>query len=442
MSDAVSNERTRNYLRQIKGSVIYKAISMVASFCAIPLMIDYLGQEQFGVWSTLLTIMSWIIFFDLGIGNGLRNKVAEALAKNDSVEAAHYVSSGYGLVGVIALILWAIITNASFFIPWQIVFNSQAIPEETLRITVQISAFFILLNFWIGLISALLGAVQKSSWVALGPLISNVLTLTLIYGLTKFADASISNLAIVYGISMIAANLMLSIRFYQQNPGLIPYFFWDKSHVRPLLSVGVQFFIIQLAVLVIFTTDKFLIAQIFGPQYVAEYEVVFKLFSIISFAHTLISAPLWSAYTDAFHRNDIAWIRTMLRKQLMLLAGIAMAVVILALIAKSVISLWISVEFFVSWPLIVAMGLFVVISSWNNIFAMFVNGIGNISVQLYTAIAAMLINIPLALFFTNQLGFGSYGVVLATCISLLFAGVALPIQVLQIIRRQTWVADK
>lgn len=441
MSDVVSNERTRNYLRQIKGSVIYKAVSMAASFCAIPLMIDYLGQEQFGVWSTLLTVMSWIVFFDLGIGNGLRNKVAEALAKNDRVEAAHYISSGYSLIGAIALILWAVVTCASFFIPWQIVFNSQAIPEETLRITVQISVFFILLNFWIGLISSLLGAVQKSSLIALGPLIANILTLTFIFVLTKLTDASISNLAIVYGVSMIVANLILSVRFYQHNPELLPKFFWDKHHIHPLLSVGMQFFIIQLAVLVIFTTDKLLIAQIFGPRYVTEYEVVFKLFSIISFAHTLISAPLWSAYTDAYHRSDIIWIRRMLRKQLMFLVGIAMVVVILVLIAKSVISFWISFEFDVSLQLVGAMGLFVFISMWNNIFAMFVNGIGNISVQLYTAITAMLVNIPLALFFTNQLGFGSYGVVLATCISLLFAGIALPVQVLQIIRARTWATQ-
>jgi len=81
MSEAVSKERTHNYVRQIKGAVVYKAVAMAASFLAIPLMIRYLGQEQFGVWSTLLTVMSWIVFFDLGVGNGLRNKVAEALAK-------------------------------------------------------------------------------------------------------------------------------------------------------------------------------------------------------------------------------------------------------------------------------------------------------------------------------------------------------------------------
>ncbi|WP_020485688.1 lipopolysaccharide biosynthesis protein [Methylomonas sp. MK1] len=439
MTDTVSSERTRNYLRQIKVSVIYKAVSMAASFCAIPLMIDYLGQEQFGVWSTLLTVMSWIVFFDLGIGNGLRNKVAEALANNDRLEAVHYISSGYSLIGVIALIVWAVVTSASFFIPWQMVFNSQAIPEETLLITVQISAFFILLNFWIGLISALLGAVQKSSLIALGPLISNILTLTLIFVLTKLTDASICNLAVVYGVSMVIANLILSFRFFQYNPELLPSFFWDKHHIRPLLSVGMQFFVIQLAVLVIFTTDKLLIIQLFGPEYVTEYEVVFKLFSMISFAHALVSAPLWSAYTEAYHRNDTSWIRSMLRKQLMVLLCTAVLVLILVFTAQFLVSVWISPELNVSFFLIIAMGLFVLISSWNNVFAMLVNGIGKIRVQLYAAIIAMLINIPLALFFTNQLGLGSYGVVLATCISLLFVGIALPIQVLYLIRNQIWV---
>lgn len=71
MSADISKERTSNYLRQVKGAVVYKGVAMIASFLAIPMMIRYLGQEQFGVWSTLLTVMSWIVFFDLGIGNGI-----------------------------------------------------------------------------------------------------------------------------------------------------------------------------------------------------------------------------------------------------------------------------------------------------------------------------------------------------------------------------------
>lgn len=434
MSEVLSQERTRNYVRQLKGAVLYRAVAMAASFLVIPLMIRYLGQEQFGVWSTLLSIMSWIVFFDLGVGNGLRNKVAEALAKNERTEAANFIASGYSLIGLIALFLWAIISVASFFIPWQIVFNTQGISESTLRLTVQISVFFILFNFWVGLIGALLGAVQRTSLIALGQLISNVLALVLVYILSKISEASISNLAIIYGISLVIANVLLSLWFYQQHSDLRPKPYLDKLHVQPLLSVGLQFFTIQLAVLVIFTTDKILITQIFGPQHVTQYEVIFKLFSVITFAHTLITAPLWSAYTDAYHRKDIGWIKHMLHKQIMVFFGIVMAVAATVFLAKPIIAVWIGSELEVSLPLVITMGLFVLISTWNNVYAMFVNGIGRIKPQLYTALIAMLLNIPLALLFTKYLELGLSGIVLATCVSLLLAAVVLPIQTRLIIR--------
>ncbi|MGZ5017308.1 MAG: lipopolysaccharide biosynthesis protein [Methylobacter sp.] len=433
MSEVVSKERTRNYVRQIKGALVYKAVAMAASFMAIPLMIRYLGQEQFGVWSTLLTVMSWIVFFDLGVGNGLRNKVAEALAKNDKAEAASYIASGYSLIGLIALMLWALVTAASFFVPWQIVFNTHAISEATLRLTVQIATFFVALNFWIGLIGALLGAMQKTSLTALGQLISNVLALILVFALSETTDASISNLAFAYGVSLVIANLLLSLWLYQRNPELRPKPYLDKQHVHPLLSVGMQFFIIQLAVLVIFTTDKMLITQLFGPQYVTQYEVVFKLFSVITFAHTLISAPLWSAYTDAYHRKDIGWIKQMLQKQMAIYCGVVLAVIFMGLLARSIIAVWVDSELEVTSPLVITVGLFVLVSIWNNVYAMFVNGIGRIKAQLYTAVIAMLVNIPLALLFTKHFGFGLSGVVLATCISLLIAAVVLPIQVHRIV---------
>jgi len=434
MSEAVSKERTYNYVRQIKGAVVYKAVAMVASFLAIPMMIRYLGQEQFGVWSTLLTVMSWIVFFDLGIGNGLRNKVAEALAKNDKAEAASYIASGYSLIGVIALMLWVSGTTASFFVPWQMVFNTHAISETTLRLTMQIATFFVLLNFWVGLIGALLGAMQKTSLTALGQLISNVLALMLVFVLTKTTDASISSLAFAYGISLVIANVLLSLWLYQRNPELRPQLYLNKQHVHSLLSVGMQFFIIQLAVLVIFTTDKMLITQLFGPQYVAQYEVVFKLFSLITFAHTLISAPLWSAYTDAYRRKDIVWIKRMLYQQMAIYCGVVFAVIFMGLLARSIIAVWVGDELEVSFSLVITIGLFVLVSTWNNVYAMFVNGVGRVKPQLYSAVLAMLLNIPLALLFTKHFGFGLSGVVLATCISLLIAAVVLPMQVYCIVR--------
>ena len=434
MTEVVSKERSRNYLRQVKSAVVYRAVAVAGSFLAIPLMIKYLGQEQFGVWATLLTVMTWIVFFDLGVGNGLRNKVAESLAKGETHEAASYIASGYTLIGIIALAMWGVATAGSYIIPWQTVFNTQAIPEHVLGETVRIAAFFIVLNFWIGLIGALLSALQRTSMVALGQMLSNLLVLALVFLLAKTTEASISNLAFIYGFSLVTANVLLSLWFYKGRPELLPHAYLDKRHVRPLLTVGLQFFTIQIAGLIIFTTDKMLITQLFGPEYVTQYEVVFKLFSVITLVHGLISAPLWSAYTDAYHREDFDWIRRMLRKQLIIFAGFVVAIVLLASLARSIIGIWIGQELSVSQRLIGAMSLFVLVATWNNVHALLVNGIGKIKLQLYTAVVAMFVNIPLSIWLVKYSELGMSGIVVGTTCSLLFAAVALPLQVRCLIR--------
>ncbi len=433
MTDAVSQERTRNYFHQVKRSAIFKGLAVAASFFAVPLMIRYLGQEQYGIWSTLLSIMSWVVFFDLGIGNGLRNKLTESLAKNQVSEAVGYISSGYTWIGTISLALFVLVAFTSFLIPWQIVFNTQTLSEATLRNAVLIAAFFILLNFWIGLINQVLNAVQKTSLVVFGQFISSALGLVIVFVLTKTTDTSLLYLVTGYGVSIVVSSLFLSFWFFKKRRELIPKLSFDRQHVNPLLLLGMQFFTIQLAVLVIFTTDKILITHLFGPQYVTQYDVVFKLFSIITIIHGLITVPLWSSYTDAYHRTDFEWIKVTLRKQLFIFIWIVLATIVLGLMAKLIIELWIGNEVEVPDMLIFSMGAFVVIFTWNNIFAYFLNGIGKIRVQLYTAIIAMLINVPLAIILAKYFGFGIDGVVWATCLSLMIFAIVGPIQVVSIL---------
>jgi len=433
MTQEVSQDRTNNYVRQVKGSVVFKGLAVAASFLAVPLMIRYLGLEQYGVWATLLSIMSWVVFFDLGIGNGLRNKLAESLAKHQVPEAAGYIASSYSWIGVISLLLFALIAGAAFFLPWQTIFNTETVNTSTLRNAVVMAAFFMLLNFWLGLINQILNAVQKTSFVVLGQLISNASALLMVFVLNQVTDTSLLYLVAAYGGSMVLANLLLSLWFYNKHRELRPRLSFELRHIHPLLSVGLQFFVIQIAVLIIFTTDKILITQLFGPQYVTQYDVVFKLFSIISILHGLLAAPLWSAYTDAYHRADFNWIKGALRKQLMLFIGVVMVTIALALMARLIIGWWIGSGVLESSWLVISMGVFIVISTWNNIYSYLLNGIGEIRVQLLTALIAMLMNIPLSILLVKYFGFGVHGVVWATCLSLSIFAIVGPLQVMSIL---------
>ena len=85
------------------------------------------------------------------------------------------------------------------------------------------------------------------------------------------------------------------------------------SYARNLMSIGLVFFIIQIGAIVLFSTN-IIITQIFGPKDVTVFNVTFKLFSVVTMVFSIIVVPLWSAYTDAYARNDFDWIKSTLSK--------------------------------------------------------------------------------------------------------------------------------
>jgi O-antigen/teichoic acid export membrane protein len=321
-------------------------------------------------------------------------------------------------------------------IPWHKVFNTTVVPELELSYVVWITGLFICLNFVVGLISSVLHAVQKSSVVVIGQLIFNFLSLVFVFCLVQFGHSSLILLALLYGVALISSNILLSAWFYKKNPNLTPRFTLSFQHVKPLLGHGAQFFVLQIAVLVIFTTDKIIISQIFGPEYVTSYDVIFKLFAIVTLVYGLISAPVWSSYTEAFHQSDYVWIGGALRKQLGIFLLVVIAVVGLIFCAQEIIALWVGSDILAPMSLVVSVGLFVLISTWNNIYASFLNGIGRIKIQMYTAIIAMTINVPMAIQFAKYLDWGISGVVLATCLSLMLFGVAGPLETYRTLQRK------
>jgi O-antigen/teichoic acid export membrane protein len=147
MNKKFKDLRSQNYILQVKSSILFKVLSVASSFLLIPLMIHYLGQEKFGVWSTLFSVLTWMTFFDLGLGNGLRNKLAESVAKGHEGDSKSYISSAYSLVGIVSSALFFIFAISAFVAPWQRIFNTTLITSDELSWTVLITSFFVALNF-------------------------------------------------------------------------------------------------------------------------------------------------------------------------------------------------------------------------------------------------------------------------------------------------------
>uniref|UniRef100_A0A7V0Z6R2 Polysaccharide biosynthesis protein n=1 Tax=candidate division WOR-3 bacterium TaxID=2052148 RepID=A0A7V0Z6R2_UNCW3 len=432
-----SATRTKVVKFHIIYTFVYKVLAIVLSYLLVPLTINYLNIEQYGIWMTLLSTLSWVGFFDIGLGHGLRNKLAEAVSMNDIRLAKTYVSTAFAAVTLIGLIFFLILILILPFASWNKIFNTNSISNAELLKVIFIVGFSFLLNFVLSLSNSLYYAYQEASLPSLRNILQNLIALIVIYFLIHYTSGSLFYLGICYGLSMVFSNLSLIYFFFKNHLEVKPSIkYVDITRLSEIASLGIKFFIIQIAALVIFATDNMIITQVLGPAEVTPYNVVFKLFSIITLAHGIMLAPLWSAYIDAYAKGDIQWIKNTLKKLNLLMIPIIIAVFILIIFARDIINIWVGPN--IKYPnlLVVFMGVYTVISTWNNIYAYFINGIGKVELQMYSAIVAGAINIPLSIWFAKSLEMGISGVILGTIVSLSLFAILGPIQCCHIINRR------
>ena len=120
------HERSLEAKKNILASFVIKGFSISISLLMVPLTINYVNPTQYGIWLTLSSIVAWFSFFDVGFGNGLRNRFAEAKALGNLEKARTYVSTTYAVLTMIFSGVWLIFVAGNQFIDWSKVLNAPA----------------------------------------------------------------------------------------------------------------------------------------------------------------------------------------------------------------------------------------------------------------------------------------------------------------------------
>lgn len=81
MNKILNKLKKDGLLLNILSNFLFKGLGIGLSFISIPIMLKYLDKNNYGLWILILSITSWIYTFDIGIGNGLKNRLAETLTK-------------------------------------------------------------------------------------------------------------------------------------------------------------------------------------------------------------------------------------------------------------------------------------------------------------------------------------------------------------------------
>lgn len=424
---------------------IINTFNLAAIMALVPVSIEYLGRTEYGIWLTLHSILMWLVNLDFGLGNGLRNKLAEAFAHSNINLARTYVSTAYAIFSVIllgAIVIYLIIHP---FINWTVLLQA---PEEYLESLNKLVLFVFILfcvHFLLRLISSILNADQRPAVNGAISLGINGLTLLAIIGLSYLYERSLFIYGMLSGFVPVLVLLVFSVilfaKMYRQIAPAIAHINLKYSSV--LIKLGMQFFIIQIASVIIFTTGNIIIAQLYGPRQVTVYNVAYKYFYLAPMVFNVIIAPFWSAFTEAYVKQEYDWIKEMMRKLVMIWAGISGIVIIMAVFSDTAYDIWVGEKIDVPFLLSVLTGIFVITANWNNMFVYFLNGVGKVRLQFYNAIITAILNIPLSIFFAKYLNMGISGVMLSTIVCIIFGSVWAPIQYYKIINnRASGIWDK
>ncbi|MBR4765402.1 MAG: hypothetical protein IK085_01420, partial [Clostridia bacterium] len=95
-----------SYSKNVYLNYIFKVFGAILSFIATRYILRFLGNNLYGLWITISSVVSWLGSGDLGIGNGLRNALAKAYGESDETKQNALISSAVNLLSKVSAILF------------------------------------------------------------------------------------------------------------------------------------------------------------------------------------------------------------------------------------------------------------------------------------------------------------------------------------------------
>ena len=428
--------RSRNILKNVLLSVLIKGGSILIGLVLMPLTIDYISPVQYGIWLTISSLVSWMSFFDVGMGNGLRNRLTSALASQDYLQAKKLVSSTYATLTVISLILASSFVFFNSMIDWRALIKVPSSVPDDIHLVVLIVFFSFCVQFVVQLITTVLTAFQDSAMSSLLSFLGQLAVLIVIIILRQTVPGSL--LVLVTALTFIPLLVLFSascVFYFGKMKIVAPSIkHIDFSSAKSILNLGGIFFIIQIGALVLFQTNNIVITNIMGPVYVTEYNIAYKLFSVIIMLFTVIMTPYWSAFTEAYASGNFEWMKQSLAKIRKLWFAICLTLVPLILVtSKWIYKIWIGPGTLIPQSLSFFMAFYVVGYTGMMLSCFFLNGVGKLRIQLILYFIVCIVNIPLSIYFVKE--YGTTGVAISNVIIFTVMGSILWLQCSKIVHR-------
>jgi O-antigen/teichoic acid export membrane protein len=422
-----AHERRRRALMTSLAAITSKAVSVGTQLISVPLTLHYLGNERFGLWMAMSSLIAMLAFADLGIGNGLLNAIAEAYGKDDVAQMRRYTSSALAMLSGVAALLLIIFCLLYPLIPWARFFNVDD-PIAQAEVGPATAAFMICfaLNVPATVVQRVQLGVQlgflANVWQALGSLMALGAVLIVIR-----YNGGLEWLVLAFaGAPVLAAVINAMYFFSRLRPDLSPQFrVVTMSVAHKLLRSGLLFLVLQIVASAAYLSDNVVIARVLGAGSVTTYAIPEKMFSVIPIVLAMLLTPLWPAYGEAVARGDATWARRVFQKTLAVSFFVSASLsLILFSFANIILHAWARKDIDPPTALLLGLAIWKVVEALGIAVSIYLNGLNMIREQVLLSLVTGLVAISAKIYFVQR--FGIAGSVWATiCAYLICSAVPL-----------------
>ena len=427
-------------LRRARAATVAHVMNMGAALAvravSVPLALKMLGVERYGIWLTLLTLLSWLVLVDLGAPTALINPLIAALARDDRAAARRLVSSTLAFLVPLAGVVLAVVAAAVAFLP--IVRWMGVRPELAgeARAALLVALAFIALMIPLRLWSAILRAQQREYLVPWPEVAGQLLFLGGLVVMWRTGATLTGFVLALQGMFALAHAVMFSWVFLRHAPDLRPApSFVRFRELRSVSGEGFAFFLGILGNLVVTQTAFLIISHFVGPAAVPAYGVPYQLYS---FGFGVVFSwvkPLWPAYADAASRGDVDWIVRHHRRSLWQCVGaMAAGSMVIVLVGGPFIRWWTLGHVETPAALLLFMSLYFPLWMWSWVNGNLLQALGGIGQRSAVMLVNAALNLVLCIALVQR--FGPVGVTAGSVVALACTEViAVPLLVRRKLRR-------
>lgn len=337
-----SQERYRLIALSGGAAVLSRFATAFVGLATVPMLLNYLGKDLFGIWAIVSSLVVWMQLFDFGIGNGLSNALAEAVGRNDRQAANRYLSSALLVTAAISILGLPLLAVGVLVVPWHTLLKIDPAMGSLMARALLVVGLVFMLNISASLIGRVFIAHQRAYLLSAYQAGSAVLSLAMLVVAVRLqldflwlvamlsAAPLLANITLWFSISKASADLRFGCRMV------------SGPAIRRVAQSSIPLFAFQCGALLVNELVNILIARTASLSMVTDFNVVQRIY-VFAFAIAAgLSAPFYPAIREAFEKREQAWVSRAIRNALLMrMVTLLPAVLILLLAGDWILQLWI-----------------------------------------------------------------------------------------------------